>query len=423
MAASTAIPYASASLQTGMRIDRLANVLIAVSVFLGGFVILEPAPYELMLAGLLALFFLLGMRIPKEIFPVLIPVTTFTIGGLISAFMIEDYYRGVIYNLVTLFLGFTTVFFALVIKQDMGRIRLIFRAYVIAAVTTSLLGILGYFGMPGFEMFTRYERAQGAFADPNVFAPFLVAPMLYLMYGILNRSVALMPVRLVLLGIILLGELLAGSRAGWGLTLITVVMFYSLLLINEPAAQKRAKYLLMGVIGAIGLIIGVIGALQIDAVWEIISQRAKVVQEYDGARIGRFARHAIGFELALSKPFGIGVLEFGFLYGEDEHNVYLRSLLSYGWLGFVSWLAIVLWPLIAGFKLLFLDRPWRPYFQVAYTVFVGHLIVGWVIDIDHWRHVYLILGVIWGCILLEKNHRKETVMRRTSLLHRARHAA
>lgn len=423
MGTATAIPYSSASLQTGIRVDRLANIAIALSVFLGGFVIFEPAPYELMLAALLAIFFLFGMRVPKEILPVLIPVTTFTIGGLISAFMIEDYQRGVIYNLVTLFLGFTTVFFALVIKEDMGRIRLIFRAYVIAAVTTSMLGVLGYFGMPGFEMFTRYERAQGAFADPNVFAPFLVAPLLYLMYGILNRSVALMPVRLGLFGIILLGELLAGSRAGWGLTVITAVMFYSLLLINEPKAKMRAKYLLMGVIGAFCLIVGVIGALQIDAVWEIISQRAKVVQEYDGARIGRFARHAIGFELALSKPFGIGVLEFGFLYGEDEHNVYLRSLLSYGWLGFVSWLAMVLWPLIAGFKLLFLDRPWRPYFQVAYVVFVGHLLVGWVIDIDHWRHVYLIMGVMWGCILLEKKHRREQTFQQKSVLRSLRQAA
>lgn len=406
MATATAIPYASASLQTGIRFDRLANLAIGLAVFSGGFVIFEPAPYEVFLAGLLAIFFLLGLRVPKEVMPILIPVMTFTIGGIISSFMIDDYYRGVIYNLVTLFLGFTTVFFALLIKQDMGRMRLIFRCYVLAAVATSILGILGYFGIPGFEMFTRYERAQGAFADPNVFAPFLVAPLLYLMYGILNRSVALLPVRLGLFGIILLGELLAGSRAGWGLTIITAAMFYVLLLINEPKAQMRAKYLLMGVMGAVGLIIGVIGALQIDAVWEILSQRAKVVQEYDGARIGRFARHAIGFELALSKPFGIGSLEFGFLYGEDEHNVYLRSLLSYGWLGFVSWLTILLWPLIAGFKLLFLNRPWRPYFQVAYVVFVGHLLVGWVIDIDHWRHFYLLLGVIWGCILLEKEHRR-----------------
>jgi len=139
----------------------------------------------------------------------------------------------------------------------------------------------------------------------------------------------------------------------------------------------------MGVAGLATLVIALIAALQIDAISEIFTQRAQVVQSYDGARVGRFARHAIGFELALSKPWGIGNLEFGFLYGEDEHNVYLRSLMSYGWIGFVSWLTIILWPLIAGFKSLFLNRPWQVYFQICYIVFFGHLLLAWVIDIDH----------------------------------------
>ena len=56
--------------------------------------------------------------------------------------------------------------------------------------------------------------------------------------------------------------------------------------------------------------------------------------------------------------------------------------------------------------MLFLNRPWQVYFQICYVVFLGHLMLAWVIDIDHWRHVYLLLGMIWGCILLEKKHQK-----------------
>lgn len=409
-----AADYGSGSARTYIKASSVANIFIGLAVFLGGFVVFEPAPYELLLAAMLFCAFMLGMRIPAGVLPVLLPVATFTLGGIISSFMIDDYQRGLIYSAVTFFLGLTTVFYAILIQNQMGRLRLIFRMYVLAAVATSILGILGYFGMPGFEMFTRYDRAQGAFADPNVYAPFLVPPILYLMYGVMNRSATMLPVRLGLLFVLLLGELLAGSRAGWGLTLASAGIFYILLLINEPKAQVRAKYILMGVAGLAVLIVGVIGALQVDAVWAIISQRAQVVQEYDGARLGRFARHAIGFELALSKPFGIGNLQFGVIYGEDEHNVYLRSLLTYGWIGFVSWLTIVLWPLIAGFKSLFRQRPWQVYFQVAYVAFLGHLMVAWVIDIDHWRHVYLLLGVIWGCILLERKWQKEARKTRLS---------
>ncbi|MEM9279676.1 MAG: O-antigen ligase family protein [Pseudomonadota bacterium] len=386
--------------------DRLSNMLIGLAVFSGGFVLFEPAPYELMLAGLLFIFFLFGLRLPGAILPLLIPVTTFSIGGLISSFMIEDYYRGVIYNAVTLFLGLTSVFFAIVIAQQMGRLRLIFRVYVIAAAATSTLGILGYFGLPGFDGFTLYSRAKGAFGDPNVFAPFLVPAILYLMYGIMNRSVTMLPIRAAFLFVILLGEFLAFSRAAWGLTILCVGLFYFLLLVNERSAQVRAKYILMGVAGLAAVILALLAALQVNAIADLFSERAQVVQSYDGARLGRFARHFIGFELALSKPFGIGNLEFGFLYGEDEHNVYLRALLSYGWLGFFSWMVIVLWPTFVGFKLLFQNRPWQMYFQIAYIVFIGHLVIGYVIDIDHWRHFYLLLGVIWGCILLEQKHQK-----------------
>ena len=39
-------------------------------------------------------------------------------------------------------------------------------------------------------------------------------------------------------------------------------------------------------------------ALQFDAVYDVFEQRARVVQEYDGAQLGRFARHMIGFQWA-----------------------------------------------------------------------------------------------------------------------------
>ena len=390
----------------GVSIASIVNFFIGLAIFSGGFVTFEPAPYELLLAAFLGVSLLLGLRIPVGVLPILIPVFTFTLGGIISSFQIEDYSRGMIYNAVTLFLGLTSVFFAILIAKEMGRLRLIFRVYVIAAAFTSMLGILGYFGMPGFDIFTRYDRAQGAFADPNVFAPFLIAPILYLVYGIMNRSVTLLPIRAAFLFVILLGEFLAFSRGGWGVTVLTALMFYCLLLLNEPKPQVRAKYILMGVAGLGSLIVAIGFALQIDAIAEIFDQRAQVVQNYDGARLGRFARHAIGFELALSKPLGIGNLEFGIIYGEDEHNVYLRALMSYGWIGFISWLMIILWPLLSGFKMLFQNRPWQVYFQICYVVFVGHLMLAWVIDIDHWRHFYLLLGMIWGCILLEKKHQK-----------------
>ena len=33
---------------------------------------------------------------------------------------------------------------------------------------------------------------------------------------------------------------------------------------------------------------------------------------------------------------------------------------------------------------------------VAFAALVGHVVEGFVIDTDHWRHFYLLMGVVWG---------------------------
>jgi len=179
-------------------------------------------------------------------------------------------------------------------------------------------------------------------------------------------------------------------------------LFYALLFINEQRPRVRLKYILLAALGCVLLIFTFLAILQIDAVSNLFSERAKVVQDYDGGKLGRFERHALGFKMALENPLGIGPLVFPKYFVEDTHNIYLKSLMAYGWIGFVSWLMMMFWTLIAGFKLLFRPRPWQVYHQIAYVVFVGHCFVGIVIDIDHWRHSYLMIGIIWACILLEK---------------------
>lgn len=392
----------------GLPAKWLADRAIWFAVFLGGFVIFEPAPYELFLAMLLGIWVLAGMRIPRAVVPLLVMFCLFEAGGVISSFQIPEWQRGIQYVAVSTFLALSSVFFAIVILEDMGRLRLIMRAYVVAAVITTLLGIIGYFGVvPGFEMFTRYSRAMGAFQDPNVYGPFLVPPILYLIHGILNRSVTLAPVRAAMLLILLLGLFLAFSRAAWGLFVITAVMFYLLLIINAATARDRLKYISLAVAGTVALVVMLAVALQFDAVSSLFTERFKAVQDYDGGREGRFARHLAGYLLALTKPLGIGPLEFGYVFTEDTHNNFVKALMDYGWLGFFSWVAMNVWTLVAGFKLLFRPRPWLPYLQIAYVVFFGHVLIGNVIDTDHWRHFYLMIGIVWGCIALEARWQRE----------------
>lgn len=385
----------------------LSSGAIIFGILLSGFVIEEPAPYELYMAALIGVWALFGLHISRPVVPLLILLVAMNIGGMIAMTQMADLSWTPLYLAVSLFLAFTAVFFASVLERQPDLYRLIFLAYVTTAVFTSVLGIAGYFKLfPGAEIFTKYERAAGAFQDPNVFGPFLVLPGIYLFYRLLTGPVYRMPVIAVPLLIVVGGIFLSFSRGAWGLFGVAVVLLTGLVFLENTSGRFRLRVVIMTIAALVLLVIAMLVVLQIPGVAEMLTTRAKLAQDYDSARLGRFARYGIGFMLALEKPFGIGALVFGKIYGEDTHNIWLKTLMDYGWLGFVSYLTLTLWTIAAGFRLLLRNRPWQPYVLCAYVVYVGHIGLGSVIDIDHWRHFYLLLGLVWGGIALEYRYQR-----------------
>lgn len=389
----------------------LASAAIAIGVFLSGFVIREPAPYELYMVVLIPIWALFGLRISRGIAPLPVLLVIFNIGGMISMLQMSAIRDTPLYLAVSVFLALTAVFFAAILEREPRFFRLIFLSWMAAAVSTAALGILGYFNaFPGAEMFTRYERAAGVFEDPNVFGPFITLPAIYLLHRVLTGPLDRMAVQALPLLVITLGVLLSFSRGAWGLFAFSAIFLTLAVFIQHRSGTFRFRIILMSGLALTLLILGLIVALQIPAIAELFEARARLVQEYDGARLGRFARHAIGFAMAMEHPLGIGPLVFGQIYGEDTHNIWLKALLDYSWLGFVAYVTLIGWTLVAGLRILFRDRPWQPYFLCAYVVLVGHILLGTVIDTDHWRHFYLLLGLVWGGIAIE--YRREHLARR-----------
>ena len=383
-------------------IGLLISGAIWLTVFSGGFVIAEPAPYDLLLAGIIGISAFCGLKIPKAIAPLIGLLILFNIGGLITLTITPGWSDYVLYVATSFFLAFNTIFFAAIIAARPEVLNLIFSAYVVAAVLTGLLGILSYFGvMPGSELFLRYGRAKGAFQDPNVFAPYLCPPALYCLYQILTKPVRQSAWPAVALLLIALALFLSFSRAGWGMFVIGALLLVLSLMIANPSGKFRIRIILLTIFSISALIFSLMIALQFDAVKDIFVTRAQLVQDYDGARLGRFARHWIGFGIAAENPMGIGILQFGKILTEDTHNIWLKALLEYSWLGFAAYITLLVWTLVAGFKILFRNRPWQPFLLCTYIMFIGHILIGNVIDTDHWRHFFLLLGIIWGCIAAE----------------------
>ena len=400
-----ALPYAPPFRPRLAALGVLGSMLVTFGVFLSGFVMSEPAPYEVYMAGLIGLWAIVGLRISRNVAPLLVLLLLFNIGGMLSLTVMADLSGGPMYIAVSLFLALTSVFIAAIVEARPARLDLIFRAWVAGALITALLGILGYFhAFPGSEAFTLYDRAKGAFQDPNVFGPFLVAPSLYLMHGLLAGRILGAPLKAAGVLVLAVGVFLSFSRAAWALYLFSVAALVFVMLLKERTGAFRLKILILSLSAAGLMIVALVVALQFDKVADLFSSRTQLVQEYDGGHLGRFDRHRIGFLMAMEKPLGIGPMVFSTMFPEDEHNIWLKSLTTYGWLGFACYLTLIVWTLSAAFRLLLRDRPWQPFLMISFITIVGHTAIGFVIDTDHWRHFYLLLGIVWGCMALEKRH-------------------
>lgn len=401
---ASALP-APPGLLGSQRTDRWswAGLVLSMCVFLGGFVIFEPAPYELALMPVLIIWFIAGLKLRVEFGPLIVLLILFQAGGLISATQTDRWEDIPIYYSVSIFLAATSIFFAAVVADDPNRLKTIINAWLAAGIAVAVIGILGYFhAFPGAELFTLYDRARGPFADPNVYGPFLVLPAAWYTRQILTRPLHRLLGPITWMTIIAFGIFLSFSRAAWALSAFVCVATALMVFVNERNAVRRAR--LVGLAGlALILLVAMLAiALTNEQVSELFTERAKLVQDYDGARLGRFERHWIGFALAAEKPLGIGALEFGKNLGEDPHNTLLKSLLAYGWLGFVSYVTLIAWTLAKGFTIMFKRRPWAATMQCIFVVFVGHILIGLIIDTDHWRHLYLLVGLIWGIAAVDR---------------------
>jgi O-antigen ligase len=136
-------------------------------------------------------------------------------------------------------------------------------------------------------------------------------------------------------------------------------------------------------------------ALQFSSIGNLATDRVVAIQDYDTAR---FEGQAKALELITQHPLGIGARHFvlGGFNREDVHNVYLSMFLNAGWLGGGLFLYLCFGTLIVGLRYGLRPTPWQKLFLITYASFVGVVVEGVIIDSDHWRHLYILMGLLWG---------------------------
>jgi len=383
---------------------KFLHLLLFATMLGSPFVFIEPSPYEVVVGLLTFAAVAAGVTIDRKLMQPLFLLLIWNVSGLAALVPVIYDRESMIYMVISLYMAMTAIVFACLFAHDsVRRLEIMRRAYIVAAVLAAVIGIVGYFNLvPGaWDNFTLYNRARATFKDPNVFGPYLVLPALFLIQGILLNGLKFRYVFAALT--ILVALLLSFSRAAWAHFVFSAALMVALMFVASSSARFRARLAGLSLVAAIGVGALLAGMLSVGTIGDVFKERASLVQDYDVGDAGRFTQQEASIPVLLERPNGFGPLQFRNHYGQDPHDVYLNAFASYGWIGGISYAILVLSTLWAGYTHVLRRTPWQPYFIAALATYTGVVLEGFVVDTDHWRHYYLLMGIVWGLVIATKN--------------------
>jgi hypothetical protein len=381
-------------------IARLHGAILWILVFSGGFVIVEPAPYELLFVLTVVLFAVTGLTLRATQLPLALLLIVHNAGFIIATIPVIDLPDTLKWTAVSAVLSATTVFFAMVISRDTERrLDIIANAYLASAIVTSVIAVLAFFKlMPGWENFILYLRARSTFKDPNVFGPFLVLPALIVMQRIISGGLRNIVIGGAAFLLIAAGLFLSFSRGAWGNFAVSAIVMLGLMWITSRSIHQRIRLALFAILGAMTVAAVVLALLSVRDVSSLFADRAALVKDYDAGELGRFGRHVLGMLMIPEAPFGLGPIQFSKYFNYEPHNSFLDPFMNGGWLAGVTWFALMVMTLVLGLRHVFVRTPWRETYIAVYAAFIGEVGESYIIDVQHWRHYFLIIGLIWGML-------------------------
>jgi hypothetical protein len=374
----------------------------------GAIVFIEPSPYELVTLTAALIFFATGLRMRLVFVPVLLLLFLLNVGYTISAVAVMDRPNVGNWIATSWYMAVTVMFFAMVVAEDTAaRLDMLRRGLIVGAMIASAAALVGYFSLVpgGHGLFTLYERASGTFKDPNVLGAFLILPALFALQSVVSDKFAKSFRNALAFGLMSLAILLAFSRAAWGGLVLTSAFMLALMVLTSRSQAQRSRIIVMAVAAVILAAALIAVLLSFDQIADMFKQRASFDQSYDEGRFGRFGRHILGADMALDLPFGIGPLQFHNYFPEDTHNSYLNAFMSGGWLSGVCYPALVFVTAMTGFRYIFVRLPWQRTYLAIFAAFLGTVGESFIIDTDHWRHFWMMLGTMWGMFVAAERYK------------------
>jgi O-Antigen ligase len=371
--------------------------LVFIASFMSTF---QPAPCDYVFIFALLACLTGGLRMTIVLAPLLLLLLIYNFAGLFSYILIPDDQLGAQqYILGLAYTSMSGVFIAAYLAENPAeRFQQIIKAYWVGATIGSALALIGYFNIqPIDSLLPEFSgRALGAYKDPNVFSTWLVLPIVSMLQGFMLGTLRLRPLSMLSFLLMFAALFLSFSRGAWFNTLMatSIMIFFTFSL--SPSNTLRMRITYTGVVGITLMVILMVILLSVPETREVFLDRFTLVKNYDAGETGRFGNQLNSLPILLSKPLGLGPYQFGAIYGLAPHNTFLNSFSSGGWIGGISFIAFVICTFIVGFKTIFVRTPFQPYAIVAFAGHVAVSLQGVQIDTEHWRHLYWMVGMVWG---------------------------
>jgi O-antigen ligase len=380
----------------------VANLHAAVALGIGllGVVLVDPAPADGALCVVMAVALVTGRfrlgAAPRAAVAILAVVAALNV---MSSIQVADAGRAAGFFAITLYLAAFGLWLPGYVTSE-GRARLIVEAYLFAAVGSALLGMLALAGVvPGAAVLTEGGRARALFQDPNVFGPFLVPAAAILAEELVRPRLLRLStvVKGLMLAVLVLGVVFSYSRGAW-LNLVVALAVIGVVLVLRGGARQALALLAIGLVGAAV----VAGTVVATGSADFLAERARP-QTYDTTR---FAGQRAGLEPAWEYPFGAGPGQFEAIAGISAHSTYARAIGEQGFLGLLALIALLGFTLGAGLRNAVRGRDTYGIGAAALAgAWCGLLANSAFIDTLHWRHLWLVAGLIWAGAMLGSRER------------------
>lgn len=366
-------------------------VAFAILVAVSSIVMIEPAPYDVLLIMLIGFAFVSRKirYVSNQFWPVFC-LLVFMETNVISLFFVQEMGQAGYYLLITVYcvLAFIGII-GIASFYGIALLPYVFYAYVFAGLLVAIPGIVAYaFQGTVLDLFLWEGRVKGLFKDPNVFGPFLVPPALYALWkiGRQGQKVGRMIAWVLIFITLTMGILLSFSRAAWGQFILATGLYF--LMLND-GSTKRMKTCFILIVVFVPVLIYV---LMQTGIGDLFFERFGI-QHYDQTR---FQKQEDSLAFMLAYPLGFGPGQSELFLNHATHNLFIRILSENGLLGFFAFIFFYLLTLGRSFYMSKISPVAnRGYFIIITASLVGILFNSLFIDTMHWRHFWLLLALPW----------------------------